>query len=73
MAPNVLSFLNSFWYSTREEVLIDWKYNITAINIFSDTDKEPKLLSQTTLVNYLFPNKNGVATIPAANPAAGIA
>lgn len=34
--------------------------NVSAINIFSDSDKEPKLVNEEKIVNYLFPNQKGV-------------
>ncbi len=34
--------------------------NIKIINIFSDHNKEPKLLNENKIVDYLFPNQKGV-------------
>ncbi len=34
--------------------------NIDIINIFSDSGKEPKLINDEKIVNYLFPNQKGV-------------
>ena len=34
--------------------------NIDAVNLFSDTNKEPKLVDAGKIVNYFFPNQPGV-------------
>jgi hypothetical protein len=34
--------------------------NIEAINLFSDTNKEPKLVTDSKMLNYFFPNQHGV-------------
>jgi len=34
--------------------------NINVVNIFNDSNKEPKLISESKLINYLFPNQPGV-------------
>ncbi len=34
--------------------------NISVVNVFSDINKEPKLVPQSKLINYLFPNQHGV-------------
>jgi hypothetical protein len=34
--------------------------NINAINIFSDVDKEPQLIKDSKIINYLFPNQKGI-------------
>jgi hypothetical protein len=34
--------------------------NVSAINIFSDSDKEPKIVNEEKIVNYLFPHQKGI-------------